>query len=257
MPKNLKIAVLSLFLVLLGYAALGQVKGESGIKWYSWHASGGFMLPVDPFNAELSVGTEHNYRFSGIPGFTFSLAKPITVRVIIGGELQDIIADGKLTNKTNPVNNPLYNTRMRSYNLFFQYYLFPNTNINHFVMAKAGRSRLNVGLEGAWDPTESVPGNDTWEWLYSIDYGVTWHANPNFSVNLYGEFSTLPNNLGDIYSPEVAAGRSNLPMGRIVLSLTGHTDIRVFFPFSKARKYTSLYKPDTYLPFYYARKRKK
>ncbi len=258
---------------MVSQLSLAQIKGESGLKWYSWHASGGFMLPADPFSAELLSDLQHNYRFSGIPGWTFSLAKPLTIKLNVGWELQDIIVDGKLTGELSTLNtlgaqtlpritpsdlSPYYNTRLRTYNLFAQYYFFPNTNINHFIMGKVGYSRINYGLEGQWDPTRSIPGDDIWDWMFTAAYGVTWHADPNFSVNLYTEFSPTPDQyLGRIYNFLQHPDKSNMPMGRIVLSLTGHTDIRVFFPFSKARKYTTRYKPDKYLPFYRVRKRDK
>lgn len=281
-----RLKIVFVFLAVLGvYESHAQVRGESGLKWYSWHASGGFMLPADPFNAEVISNLQHNYHFSGIPGFTFSLAKPLTIKLNVGVELQDIIVDGKLsgenyvaaTTGTSPLPGggatnlapgavsddspgiePYYNTRMRTYNLFAQYYIFPNTNLNHFFMVKAGYSRINQGLEGHWDPTLSIPGDDLWDWVFTAAYGVTWHADPNFSVNLYGEFSPTPDRyLGEIYDFLQDPDKTNMPMGRIVLSLTGHTDIRVFFPFSKARKYTTRYKPDKYLPFYRVRKRDK
>ncbi len=258
MLNNLKIATLSLFFAVLGYSALGQVKGDSGLKWYSWHGAIGFMMPMDPFSADLMQDLQHNYRFSGIPGFTFALAKPLTIKLNVGLELQDIIVDGKLSNEITPLTAPFYNTRMRTYNLYAQYYVFPNTNLNHFVMVKGGYSRVNQGLEGRWDPTQSIPGKDTWDWVFTAAYGVTWHYDPNFSINLYGEFSPTPDRyLGEIYSFLKEPDKSNLPMGRIVLSVTGHTDIRVFFPFSRARSYTTRYKPDKYLPFYRVRKRQK
>lgn len=271
--QKLKIALVFLSLLLVSHISRAQVKGESGLKWYSWHASGGFMLPADPFSAEVISQLEHNYRFSGIPGYTFSLAKPLTIKLNVGWELQDIIVDGKLTGalpSSNPFRgqppssathndpDPYYNTRLRTYNLFAQYYFLPNTNINHFVMGKVGYSRINYGLEGRWDPTRSRPGRNIWDWMFTAAYGVTWHADPNFSVNLYTEFSPTPDRyLGRIYDFLKDPEKSKMPMGRIVLSLTGHTDIRVFFPFSKARKYTTRYKPDKYLPFYRVRKRDK
>ncbi len=282
MEKKLKITALIFFLLVCAQVALAQVKGESGLKWYSWNASGGFMLPADPFSAEVISDLQHNYRFSGIPGFTFSLAKPLTIKLNVGAELQDIIVDGKLagpqvTTETigasgpggpgigspqgslegaSPITEPYYNTRLRTYNLFAQYYLFPNTNINHFFLAKAGYSRINQGLEGRWDPTRSLHKKDLWDWVFTAGYGVTWHADPNFSINLYGEFSPTPDRyLGEIYDLLKEPDKTNMPMGRIVLSLTGHTDIRVFFPFSKARRYTTRYKPDKYMPFYRVRKR--
>lgn len=270
---QLKIGLVILLLLLVSQLSRAQVKGESGLKWYSWHASGGFMLPADPFSAEVISQMEHNYRFSGIPGYTFSLAKPLTIKLNVGWELQDIIVDGKLTGalpSSIPLGehppssaapddpDPYYNTRLRTYNLFAQYYFLPNTNINHFVMGKVGYSRINYGLEGRWDPTRSMPGRNIWDWMFTAAYGVTWHADPNFSVNLYTEFSPTPDRyLGRIYDFLKDPDKSNMPMGRIVLSLTGHTDIRVFFPFSKARKYTTRYKPDKYLPFYRVRKRDK
>ena len=240
------------------------------------------MLPADPFSAEVISDLQHNYRFSGIPGFTFSLAKPLTIKLNVGAELQDIIVDGKLAGPqiitgtpgasgpggpgpgspqgsqegASSITEPYYNTRMRTYNLFAQYYLFPNTNINHFFLAKAGYSRINQGLEGRWDPTRSLHKKDLWDWVFTAGYGVTWHADPNFSINLYGEFSPTPDRyLGEIYDLLKEPDKTNMPMGRIVLSLTGHTDIRVFFPFSKARRYTTRYKPDKYMPFYRVRKR--
>ena len=241
------------------------------------------MLPADPFNAEVISDLQHNYRFSGIPGFTFSLAKPLTIKLNVGAELQDIIVDGKLSGENYvavplgnanlqgstatipssgsmltafPILEPYYNTRLRTYNLFAQYYTFPNTNLNHFFMVKVGYSRINQGLEGKWDPTRSIPGDDLWDWVFTAAYGITWHADPNFSINLYGEFSPTPDRyLGEIYDALKNPEKTNMPMGRIVLSLTGHTDIRVFFPFSRARKYTTRYKPDKYLPFYRVRKR--
>lgn len=280
---QLKIALVFLLLLLVSQLSMAQVKGESGLKWYSWHASGGFMLPADPFSAEVISQLEHNYRFSGIPGWTFSLAKPLTIKLNVGWELQDIIVDGKLAgplvapenppvpgavvpviilastaNGSSSISSPYYNTRLRTYNLFAQYYFLPNTNINHFIMGKVGYSRINQGLEGKWDPTRSLHKKDLWDWVFTAAYGVTWHADPNFSVNLYGEFSPTPDRyLGEIYDFLKDPEKSNMPMGRIVLSLTGHTDIRVFFPFSKARKYTTRYKPDKYLPFYRVRKRDK
>lgn|GEM_PF-633669 len=280
---QLKIALVFLLLLLVSQLSRAQVKGESGLKWYSWHASGGFMLPTDPFNAEVISQLEHNYRFSGIPGWTFSLAKPLTIKLNVGWELQDIIVDGKLAgpqvapentpvpgavvsainlastvNGSSSISSPYYNTRMRTYNLFAQYYFLPNTNINHFIMGKVGYSRINQGLEGKWDPTRSLHKKDLWDWVFTAAYGVTWHADPNFSINLYGEFSPTPDRyLGEIYDLLKEPDKSNMPMGRVVLSLTGHTDIRVFFPFSKARKYTTRYKPDKYLPFYRVRKRDK
>lgn len=282
MTNKLRFFLFFFSLLLCVQVSRAQVKGESGLKWYSWNASGGFMLPADPFNAELLADLQHNYRFSGIPGFTFSLAKPLTIKLIVGAELQDIIVDGKLSGdayvaapagtaalpgsaalpSADPpatgITEPYYNTRMRTYNLFAQYYIFPNTNINHFFMAKAGYSRINQGLEGRWDPTRSIPGEDLWDWVFTAAYGVTWHADPNFSINLYGEFSPTPDRyLGEIYDFLKNPEKSNMPMGRIVLSLTGHTDIRVFFPFSKARRYTTRYKPDKYMPFYRVRKRDK
>lgn len=274
MTNKLRFFLFFFSLLLFVQVARAQVKGESGLKWYSWNASGGFMLPADPFSSEILSELQHNYRFSGIPGFTFSLAKPLTIQLTVGAELQDIIVDGRLagpqvnTPQTLPVpgnedglstiDDPFYNTRMRTYNLFAQYYFLPNTNINHFIMAKAGYSRINQGLEGKWDPTRSIPGKDTWDWVFTAAYGVTWHADPNFSVNLYGEFSPTPDRyLGEIYDFLKDPDKSNMPMGRIVLSLTGHTDIRVFFPFSKARRYTTRYKPDKYMPFYRVRKRDK
>lgn len=282
MEKKLKITALIFFLLVCAQVALAQVKGESGLKWYSWNASGGFMLPADPFSAEVISDLQHNYRFSGIPGFTFSLAKPLTIKLNVGAELQDIIVDGKLAGPqiitgtpgasgpggpgpgspqgsqegASSITEPYYNTRMRTYNLFAQYYLFPNTNINHFFLAKAGYSRINQGLEGRWDPTRSLHKKDLWDWVFTAGYGVTWHADPNFSINLYGEFSPTPDRyLGEIYDLLKEPDKTNMPMGRIVLSLTGHTDIRVFFPFSKARRYTTRYKPDKYMPFYRVRKR--
>ncbi len=255
--QKLKIALALLVLSMGIQEAAAQVRGESGLKWYSWHASGGFMLPADPFNAEVISDLQHNYRFSGIPGYTFSLAKPLTIKLNVGAELQDIIVDGKLSGESS-ITEPYYNTRMRTYNLFAQYYIFPNTNLNHFFMAKAGYSRINQGLEGRWDPTRSLHKKDLWDLVFTAAYGVTWHADPNFSVNLYGEFSPTPDRyLGEIYELLQDPDKTNMPMGRIVLSLTGHTDIRVFFPFSRARKYTTRYKPDKYLPFYRVRKRDK
>ena len=53
MPRMLKIAMLVLCLLAGGNRLWAQVKGESGLKWYSWNASGGFMLPVDPFTPNL------------------------------------------------------------------------------------------------------------------------------------------------------------------------------------------------------------
>ncbi len=274
MANKLRSFLFLFSLLLCVQVSRAQVRGESGLKWYSWNASGGFMLPADPFNAEVISQLQHNYSYSGIPGFTFSLAKPLTIKLIVGAELQDIIVDGKLaglqvtplptlpgpgnTGDPQSIADPYYNTRMRTYNLFAQYYLFPNTNINHFFMAKAGRSRINQGLEGKWDPTRSIPGKDTWDWVVTAAYGITWHADPNFSVNLYGEFSPTPDRyLGEIYDFLKEPDKSRMPMGRIVLSVTGHTDIRVFFPFSRARKYTTRYKPDKYMPFYKVRKREK
>jgi opacity protein-like surface antigen len=283
MSKILRILLLTLPLLILAHCLSAQVKGESGLKWYSWHASGGFMLPADPFSSEVISDLQHNYRFSGIPGYTFSIAKPLTIKLNVGWELQDIIVDGKLAgpqvapetipipgamvpannlvssgNASSSITEPYYNTRMRTYNLYAQYYFLPNTNINHFIMGKVGYSRINQGLEGKWDPTRSLHKKDLWDWVFTAAYGVTWHAAPNFSVNLYGEFSPTPDRyLGEIYDFLKDPEKSNMPMGRIVLSLTGHTDIRVFFPFSKARKYTTRYKPDKYLPFYRVRKRDK
>ena len=63
MLKFLKIGLLALLLFTGGNRLWAQVKGESGLKWYSWNASGGFMLPLDPFTPELLPMTEHRYRF--------------------------------------------------------------------------------------------------------------------------------------------------------------------------------------------------
>jgi hypothetical protein len=73
-------------------------------------------------------------------------------------------------------------------------------------------------------------------------------------VNLYGEFSPVRNRYLTRLFSDVES--KNLPMARIVLSLTVHTDIRVFFPFSKARRFTAQYEPEMYMPFYKERKKK-
>jgi len=253
MIKTLKIAVLLLLFAGFGNIGFAQVKGPSGLKWYSWNASGGFMAPVDPFKTDLGNGIEHGYRFSGTPGFTFSLAKPLTIAFNLGAELEDHRIDGDLDYGDPDLVNPLYNTRFRTYSLFGQYYLFPNTNINHFLMAKIGYSGVNMA-RGGKDLSRTIPA-DLWEWVITGGYGITYHMDPNFSVNLYGEFSPVRNRyLTRLFSD---VERKNLPMARIVLSLTVHTDIRVFFPFSKARRFTTQYKPEMYMPFYKERKRKK
>jgi hypothetical protein len=87
-------------------------------------------------------------------------------------------------------------------------------------MGKVGYSRINQGLEGKWDPTRSLHKKDLWDWVFTAAYGVTWHADPNFSVNLYGEFSPTPDRyLGEIYDFLKDPAKSNMPMVRIVLSL--------------------------------------
>lgn len=254
MSKFLKIIVILLLLSVAGKQVTAQVKGESGLKWYSWNASGGFILPIDPFNSEISAKLFNNYDFTGIPGYTFSIGKPLTINMNLGAELNDIIIDGNFKFDVRPFRqHPFYSARMRTYNLYAQYYIMPNTNINHFIMVKAGYSRINKGFQGIWDPTRSLSGKNTWEWVFTGAYGITWHFDPNLSFNIYAEFSPVPNDfLFDLY-PTLIADKSYMPTGRVVLSLTGHTDIRVFFPFSKARRYTTRYKPDVYLPFYRVR----
>lgn len=254
MQKILKIGLLALLLFMGGNRLWAQVKGESGLKWYSWNASGGFMLPLDPFTPELLPMTEHRYRFSGTPGFTFSISKPVTLQLNLGAELEDLRIDGKLAGDL--LLTELYNARLRTYSFFAQFYVLPNLNLNQFVLLKAGRSGINMD-KGVRDLSRTIPA-DLWEWVFTGGYGVTYHFDPNFSINLYGEFSPVPNRyIGELFSALSDPDKRNIPMTRIVLTVTGHTDIRVFYPFNKGRGWLNRYQPDNYLPFYRERVRKK
>ncbi len=231
---------------------MGQVKGENGLKWYSWNASGGFMMPIDPFHTRLSGGAGHHYQFSGTPGFTYSLGKPFGLQVVAGAELEDHRIDGTVRNYQSIGNERLYNARLRTYSLFGQYYVSPIWNLNPFIMLKFGYTGINRA-RGNKDLSRTLPA-DRWDIVFTAATGVTWHADPNFSVNLYGEFSPISNKyLRELFGDLEA---KTLPMTRVVLTLTAHTDIRVFYPFYRGRGFTTRFKPDPYLPFVSERIRK-
>jgi hypothetical protein len=87
--------------------------------------------------------------------------------------------------------------------------------------------------------------------------GVTWHATPNISFNLYGEFSTIPvKYLPELFKTLPAPDKSIFPTTRIVLTVTGHTDVRVFYPFKRGKVYRNKYKQHEFLPYNRVRIRK-
>jgi opacity protein-like surface antigen len=248
--KKIAFVIFMLLLILTGFRAVSQIKGESGLKWYSWNASGGFMLPLDPFHSNLGDGAQHAYKFSGNPGFTFSLAKPIGLQFIVGADLEDLRIDGKVANYLSSGTDSSYKARFRTYGLFCEYYFFPNGNINPFVSLKAGFCGINRAV-GKRDISRAFPP-DLWNLQFTVGTGVTYHVDPNFSINLYGELTPVSNAyLQDLF---VGLNKSTIAMARIVLTVTGHTDIRVFFPFFRGREFSNKYKPDTYLPFFNRKK---
>ena len=252
MRKDIKIFSLLLFLVLLtAYTVRGQVKGESGLKWYSWNASVGFLMPVDPFRTTFSGEAGHAYQFSGTPGFTYSLGKPITLQLVVGAELEDHRIDGTVSNYLSPGDNRFYNARLRTYSLYSQYYASPEWKLNPFILVKAGYSGINRAL-GHVDLSRTIPAN-LWQFIFTAGTGVTYHLDPNFSFNLYGEFSPV----SDKYLRQLLknVNKRNLPMARIVFSITGHTDIRVFYPFSRGRGFSKKYGKPADWPFYNKHKR--
>jgi hypothetical protein len=247
---------LLLFPVLLsGGKVLGQVKGDSYQNWYSWDATGGFMMPMNIFNSALTGGMKHSFHFSGTPGYIFSLAKPIGLQFIVGADLEDLRMKGDVNNFLSLPSDTLYNIRLRTYSLYFQYYLTPDLNINPFIMAKLGYSGINRASVTK-DLSRSLPA-DRWDWIFTAGAGATWHAGPNVSVNLYGEFSMVPSKyLPELFAELPQTGNKMFPMTRLVLSFTGHTDIRVFYPFRKGKTYRSKYKSHEFLPYNRVRMRK-
>jgi hypothetical protein len=241
--------------LLSGEAALGQVKGDSYMKWNSWNATGGLMMPLNIFSSNLTDGIEHSYRFAGTPGYVFSIAKPIGLQIIIGVELEDQRTKGVMKGFLSLPSDTFYNIRTRTYNLFLQYYLTPNLNVNPFIFWKIGYGGINRALINR-DLSRSLPA-DRWDFMIDAGAGATWHAGPNISLNLYGEFSAIPAKyLHELFISLPSLDKKLFPTTRIVLSVTGHTDIRVFYPFKSGKVYKSKYKSHKFLPFNRVRIRK-
>jgi hypothetical protein len=247
---------LPLFLLAAGNTALGQVRGDNYLKWYSWNASGGFIMPLSPFATNLASGIDHRYHFAGSPGYIFSIAKPIILQVVVGADLEDQRMEGRINGFELPGADTTYNLRLRTYSLFAQYYITPNQNINPFILAKIGYSGINRALITS-DLSRTFPAN-RWDFLATAGLGATWHAGTNFSVNLYGEFTPVPDTyLYELFKTLPESGKKYFPMTRIVLSLTGYTDIRVFYPLGKEKVYKSKYKKtEEYTPFHRVKSRK-
>jgi hypothetical protein len=235
--------------IISGEALYGQIKGDNYLKWYSWNATGGFMMPLNIFRTNLSGGIEHTYRFAGVPGYVFSIAKTVGLQVLIGAELEDQRTRGAMRGFLSIPTDTLYNIRTRTYSLYFQYYVKPNLNINPFILGKIGYGGINRGLINR-DLSSTRPA-DRWGFMLGAAAGVTWHATPNFSFNLYGEFSTIPvKYLPGLFRSLPPPEKRLFPTTRIVLTVTGHTDIRVFYPYTRGRGFKSnKYKPAPYLPY--------
>jgi len=240
--------IILLFLSLLNLQVSGQVKGDNYLKWYSWNASGGFMMPLNLFTSHLSGGIAHTYHFDKSPGYVFTLGKPIGLQVIVGAELEDQRTRGAMKGFLGQEADTFYNFRTRTYNLFLQYYFLPNTDINPFIMSKVGLGGINRAYLGR-DLSRSLP-IDRWDLMLAFASGVTYHATPNISFNLYGEVSSIPAKyLPQLFTQLPELDKKIFPTARVVLTVTGHTDIRVFYPFKRSKTYKSKYKSHEFLPF--------
>jgi opacity protein-like surface antigen len=243
-----KSAILLLMLLLPVAQVQGQIKGESYLKWYSWNATGGFMMPLNLFRVHLANGVDHTYRFSGTPGYVFTLGKPVGLQLIVGAELEDQRTKGAMKGFLGQAADTFYNIRTRTYSLFLQYYFIPNTDINPFVMGKIGYGGINRAFLNR-DLSRTIPA-DRWDFMFSMASGVTVHPTPNISFNLYGEVSTIPvKYLPKLFRVLPKQEKKIFPTARIVLTVTGHTDIRVFYPFKRGKTSKTKYKPHEYLPF--------
>jgi opacity protein-like surface antigen len=250
MGKSVIITWLFLLLtVLLPDSQLaGQVKGENYLKWYSWNATGGFMMPLDLFTSRLPAGVTHTYHFDGTPGYVFTLGKPVGLQLITGAELEDQRTRGAMQGFLGQPADTFYNIRTRTYSLFLQYYFIPNTDINPFIMGKIGYGGINRAFRNR-DLSRTIPA-DRWDFMFALATGVTYHATPNISFNLYGELSTIPAKyLPQLFTKLPEMDKKIFPTTRVVLSVTGHTDIRVFYPFKRGKTYKSKYKSHEFLPF--------
>jgi hypothetical protein len=253
--KKIGTFLLLFWVILSGENVSGQVKGESFVKWYSWNATAGFMMPLNIFRTNLSDGIEHTYRFDGTPGYVFSIAKPLGLQVIIGLELEDQRTKGAMKGFLSLPTDTFYNFRTRTYNLFLQYYFTPNLNVNPFILEKIGFGGINRALINR-DVSRSFPV-DRWDLMIATGAGVTWHAGPNISLNLYGEFSIIPAKyLHELFTSLPSYDKKIFPTARIVLTVTGHTDIRVFYPVRKVKVYKNKYKSQEFLPYNRVRIRK-
>jgi opacity protein-like surface antigen len=253
--RKIWIFLLLLPALLSGNAVLAQIKGDSYMKWYSWNATVGFMMPVNILSTNLPDGIAHSFHFDGTPGYIFSIAKPIGVRFIVGAELEDQRTKGAMKGFLSVPTDTFYNFRTRTYSLVFQYYLTPGQDINPFVLAKIGYGGINRALRNR-DLSRSFPA-DRWDLMVGAAAGMTWNATPNISVNLYGEFSTIPAKyLPELFTSLPSLEKKIFPTTRIVLSITGHTDIRVFYPFKRGKVYKNKYKSHEFLPYNRVRMRK-
>lgn len=252
---KIRLFFLLILFVLAGNGVSGQVKGDSYLKWYSWNATGGFMMPMNLFNAYLRNGIEHTYQFDGVPGYVFSLAKPVGLRLNIGAEMEDQLDKGSLKGYRGMAADTFYNVRTRTYSLYVQYYFSPIINVNPFVTAKVGYGGINRDRRNV-DLSRTLPAN-RWNFFLTAASGVTWHATPNISFNLYGEISALPSRylLGTFRDLPSLDGRY-VYATKVVLTVTGHTDIRVFYPFKRGKVFKTRFKQNNYLPFSRVRVRK-
>jgi hypothetical protein len=241
--------------LLLGKSAWGQIKGDNYLKWYSWNATGGFMMPLNLFTTSLPDAIEHTYHFAGTPGYVFSIGKPIGVQFIVGAELEDQRTKGAMKGFLSMPADTFYNIRTRTYSMFYQYYLTPSQNFNPFILAKIGYGGINRAFLNR-DLSRTFPA-DRWDIMLGVAAGVTWHSTPNISFNLYGEFSTIPvKYLSELFTSLPPLEKRIFPTTRIVLTVTGHTDVRVFYPFKRGKVYRNKYKQHEFLPYNRVRIRK-